>query len=608
MGRFTKNLSEEEERIILSRSFTSPFADISFVIPSEEFGPEEQATLAAKFSRSDKPYQAKFLESLDKNPAMARDLVQRIKENGRVKEGPSIGAALKSESARFHTDWSLGISYTSEERDEAIRSYGDGSIKDGANVLYHAENITDLDGKNVTQNPKDRPQVVSTRYIDRTKVLKRAEDNPDIKGSKHADQILETIRLLSDAYVNFTDRCTDYIEKHPTNQAFREFWLTPESIEEGVVEWKKKELRKDPERVFSDKDLEEKKAKIYKEREEGYPKYARKTVFDFTRYLLFPAITTSMAVASDARTLEEDLTTLLSSPLITARNLGENLLVEGRKVLPTLLGKNTHAGRNDFLIGLRQELTDFVMSRVEDERTKSYEITSRTNFVDHVIPSYNDAQLAASLVFPYSHCSIKQLYNHFAKNPTDITHVVDTVLRLRGRFDADPLELLHGGLMRETLIDYGGDRDLQRHRRGTKSKQLLSTYHGAETPDLFFEMGLQDEFQFLMQKVDKTYRRIVDDGCDPNVAQLMVPFAFRFRRLYSWQFGQDLFVSELRSRDGAISSYKRVALDIAREDTQRMPEFGRLFRTHHEDYPAHLINLKDAKAWYNSKRSSTILK
>jgi len=56
------------------------------------------------------------------------------------------------------------------------------------------------------------------------------------------------------------------------------------------------------------------------------------------------------------------------------------------------------------------------------------------------------------------------------------------------------------------------------------------------------------EFNSLMHKVDRTYRKIADE--DPYVAQLMVPFAFKFRRLYSWQFGQDLFCGTAQVKGG----------------------------------------------------------
>ncbi len=600
MGKFSRRFTDEQEKAILSLFFTNPYGDVSFIIPNRDFGPEEQAALAAKYSRDAKPYQAKFMELLDKDQNLNMDFINTLVHNPDAVDNFSIGSqSLRKDARRFHTRWSLG--FTPEEKDEAVRKFGDDSIKDAANALYYAENITDNDNKIITQNPRNRPQVVSTRYLDRRKALAEIENNSDIKNSRYGEEILYIAKKLGDAYIKFTDVCADFVEDNPLNLEFRtKYWLSQSNIEKELNEWKRAELEKDPARTFSNEELEKKRRSVKEKREKDYIGYARKTVFDFTRYLLFPAIPTSMAVASDARTLEEDLTNLLSAPLSTARDLGEIILSEGRKIMPTLLGEKTHARKNEFIISLRDELSYYAKTRIEAEKNKDYESTSRTNFVDKDIPSFNDMQLAAAVVFPHSSCSLKQLYDHFAKNRDDIRYVVDTILRLRTRFDQDLPELLQGGLMRETLIDYGADRDIQRHRRGFKTRQLLTTYHGYEIPELFPIAGLDKEFSELMMECDKTFRIVVDGN--KYVAQLTVPFAFKIRRLYSWQFGQDLFFSKLRSGEGGIISYRKVAWDIEDQDKERMPEFSRLFRVNRNVYPPELINLNEAKSWYNQEK------
>lgn len=612
MGRLTDIFTEEQERIILSGYFTNPFGDVAFVIPGSDFGPEEQAALAAKFSRSDRPYQAKFMEFVVKNfkaigAQGAKELFAIIE---RIKSGENlgisfVGRALRADTTRFHTQWSLG--FTSEERDSAIRGFGDDSIKDGASVLFHVQGLTDHDGKYITQNPKNRPQVVSTRYIDRSNVLDAISLNPDIQRSRYAEDIVGIITKLSDAYMRFSDICARFIEEHPMNRAFREYWLSNECVGKELELWKRTELQKDPNKTFTEDELARKFDQIKNKREKDYPGYARKTIFDFTRYFLVPAIPTSLACASDARTLEEDITTLLSAPLLTAVALGEEILKEGRKILPTLLGERTHARKSEYIVGLRQELTDLVRT-FEFEQARQYEVTPRVNYVDGAVKQFTDLQLAASAVYPYTYGSFAQLVDHFTRNPADVRKVVDIMLRLRGTHDPDAPELLHGGLIRETLIDYGADRDLQRHRRGFKSRQLLNTFLGYEIPDLFEivdrESGtnLVGEYKALMQEVDSVFRKIVDDN--PHVAQLIVPFGFKCRRLYSWAFGQDLFTAKLRSGEGGIISYRRAVWDIEQADRARMPEFSRLFRVNKTEYPPELINLKEAKEWYNANKRS----
>ena len=600
MGKFTKKFTEEQERAILSIYFTNPHGNVSFIRQTRDFGPEEQAALAAKYSRSDRGYQAQFLAQVEKDPNLDIAFIDAaVADPSLIERRFGLGVtSLRKDADRFHNQWSLG--FTPEEKDDAVRHFGDDSIKDGANVAYHTENITGLDNQVITMNPRNRPQVVSTRYIDRGKVLDHASNNPDIKASRHSGEILRVLEMLGDAYTRFTDISADYIRDHPTNLRFRdEAWLSKEVIEADLEKWKRVELKKDEERTFTDAELDVKRKDIYVKREKEYPAYARKTVFDFTRYFLTPGIPTMMGVITDARTLEEDLTNLLSSPLLSTQQLAHELMREGRKVLPVLLDPaKTHARKSDFIVNMRTELSDFVRTQVEAERTKNFARTNRVKLVD--VPSYNDAQLAAATVYPYSNCSMEQLYDHFATNHQNIKHIVDTILRLRGKFDADPPELLHGGFMKETLIDLGADRDLQRHRRLFKTRQLLTTYHGYEMPQLFPEAVLDKEFSAIMDEVDRTYRVIADDN--PYVAQLMVPFAFKVRRLYSSQFGQDLFMTKLRSGEGGIISYRIAMWDLADADQATAPEFARLLRVNRTTYPPHLIGLKEAKAWYNASK------
>ena len=115
-------------------------------------------------------------------------------------------------------------------------------------------------------------------------------------------------------------------------------------------------------------------------------------------------------------------------------------------------------------------------------------------------------------------------------------------------------------------------------------------------------MGVEDDFRRLMEKADEVYRSIERD--DPYVAQLMVPFAFKIPTLYSWSTGQNLFVSKLRSGEGGIISYRKVAWDIADEEKRIRPEFSRLLRVDRRVYPSELVNLGESKEWYNSFKRS----
>jgi len=586
MGRFTKRFTEKQERAILSLYFTNPFGDVSFVIPGRDFGPEEAAAEAAIYSRSPEPYQKRFLMHLEKEPDLDMDYIDSlVKDPTLANKGLLVGVAAKAATHRFHTRWTLGL--TEKEKDTALRSFGDDSIKEAANVLYLTERISDHDNKIISSNAKDRPQVKSSRYQEwnSDEVRKFVRENPDIQASRYADRIVDITNKLLSAYERFNDECAVFVEEHPLNLEFREFYFSEEAINESVEAWVSTRKKRDPDFHATDGDLAKQRGDIVKRREENYIKYARKAVTDSTRYLLFPAIPVNMAVASDARTLEEDITNLLSSPLESAVRLGETILEEGRKIMPTLLGKGTHARKSDFQVELREALTQFAKDRFEFDRTREYEESPRVSSLDGKVQMFTDLQLATTQMFPYTYGSFMQIAEHFKKHPHDVREVRDILKDLLfkvvnnvevNRYEPLPPELLHGGLMTEMLIDWGAYRDIQRHRRGFKSRQLHSTYLRFETPSLIEMAGLGNDFREIMREIDETFREIVDDN--PYVAQLMVPFAFKVRSLYSWSFGQDAYFAKLRSGPGGHISYRKAAWDVFEKDKERMPLFSELVK------------------------------
>ena len=599
MGKYTTRLTEEQERAILSLYFTNPFGSVSFIIPGRGFGPEEQASLAAQFSRNPAPYQQKFLALLERDIDM--EFVNALVANPALAhENQLLGRRARAESERFHAKWSLGV-MDDAWKDSNIRGYGDGSIKDAANLLYHIEGLPEIHTKVVTEQPTNRPQVASTRYIEWTDWISAAERNADILDSPYSSEILSLTRTFADAYNRFTDIGERFIAEHQLNTAFRDqHWMRAEAIDAAVQKTASQLHRKDPSRTFSETDFDDMRKAELAKREKDWTKYARKTVLDFTRSLLLPSIPTYMAVATDDTTLERDVTAMLSHPLRVVRELGDAVKAEAAKIVPTLMGTYTHAQRDEHQIELREALTRLTKT-LPMEVAREYHDPGRVHFND-AVDSYTDAQMAAAVVYPYSHASLDQLYRHFADNPSDVRRVVDTILSVRRNHDPrgfrrDPDELMHGGHLKETLINWGADRDLLRHRRQVKTRQLLSMHHGYETPELITTMGLKEEFDELMARAKSVF--LLVETNNPHTAQYAVPFAGKVRRLYSSQFGQDLFMTKLRSAEGGHIAYRTVAWDYERLNRRRMPHFSDLHRVDHDIFPEHLINLSEARKWFN---------
>lgn len=599
-GIFNTKFTRAEETAILSVFFTNPYGDVSFVIPGRGFGPEEQAALAARYSRSPEPYQKKFMKLLDPREMDMHAVDRIIRNPSLARQSDFVGRRAKGRSEAFHTQFALGIMDTAW-KDQAIRGFGHGSIKDGANLVYHVEQLPEIWTKLVTAQPTNRPQVASTRYIEWGDIIAAAESNPDIANSRHAEEIIGLYKRMMDAYPRFTDIGEKFIAEHALNGRFKEqAWLSDAAIDGELQNWMQTEREEDPDVVFKETTLARRREKIQSKREKDWTKYARKTCLDSTRSLLLPGIPTFMAVATDATSLERDITRMLSHPLQSVQALGESIKTEAVKIIPTLMGAYSHAKRDEHAIMLAMELGKFAAS-LSGEGFEDFEDPGRVKYYKPD-GTYGDHHLAAAVLYPFSHHSYSQLRHHFAFHSEDVDRVVDIMMEARETLDPngfcrDADQLMQGGSMYETLINWGADRDLVRHRRENKQRQLLSTNHGFEMPPLIEEFGLKEDFHELMAEAKKVYELVAE--ADPHLAQLVVPFAYRVRRLVSAQFGQDLFKVELRSRIGGHPSYRAVACEMADALRERNPKFSRLLRDHREEYPLELINLKQAKTWYD---------
>ena len=129
-------------------------------------------------------------------------------------------------------------------------------------------------------------------------------------------------------------------------------------------------------------------------------------------------------------------------------------------------------------------------------------------------------------------------------------------------------------------------------------RQTLTSEHGFETPQIITDAGLIKEYQGIMEKMSDVYDTIRKE--DPHVAQLVVPFANKCRRLLSWSQGQDAYYSELRSRGAGHDSYREIAFAVADNMAKKSPLVANNLRIERESYPQHLV--KGSRKWYNANK------
>ncbi|HEU5458487.1 MAG TPA: FAD-dependent thymidylate synthase [Terracidiphilus sp.] len=352
---------------------------------------------------------------------------------------------------------------------------------------------------------------------------------------------------------------------------------------------------------------------------ESWERTLRARAFDYARYLLPLATNTSLGEIVNARTLETQVSRLLSSPYAEVRELGHklrdaatgpafdvraragqtfvdkladqpdlaaeaaNLLTREVHTAPTLV---KYAEPNPYQIqtqaALRQAAAE-LLAKTPIASAPLVDLVERTESLE--------VELAATLVYSVSHHPYRQIRDLVASLPAArVNQLIELGIIHRGKHD-EALRAFHAGaaLRFDILMDIGGFRDMHRHRRATQILQGFTALHGYETPthgdlgpdvDLLAESGaLEGYHQAIRQAHSAGMRLAASSACDaPHNALYLLPLATRIRCLFKMDFAEAQYISELRSAPAGHFSYRRVAWEMFRALERQHPTLARHIR------------------------------
>jgi thymidylate synthase ThyX len=361
---------------------------------------------------------------------------------------------------------------------------------------------------------------------------------------------------------------------------------------------------------------------------EAYERTLKARAFDVARYLLPLATNTSLGQIVNARTLETQVSRLLSHPAAEVRDLGLKLReaatgpawnVNGQsaaafvqKLDPTLAEEAAglftrevrtaptlvkYAERNQYAIQTQAELAQaaaellanhpIAISPVVDlvERTETMEV-----------------ELASTLLYSAAHHAYRQIRDLVAALPAArVTEIIELGLKHRGHHDETLRAFRAGAALRfDILMDIGGFRDMHRHRRCVQIIQGFTALHGCEIPDcgdlepgvnLLAEAGILAEFQSALDQAQAASARIAASAA-PEAAQsalYLLPLATRIRSLFKMDFAEAQYISELRSAPAGHFSYRRIAWEMYKALERQHPTLAKHIRVTDFTQPIDLL-------------------
>jgi thymidylate synthase ThyX len=493
-------------------------------------------------------------------PAGARNSTDVFAVHG---ADPEVLAYAMAKYSRSSLSMRESLTEISSQRAEQFLNtfyfeYGHRSIADLAHIAFAVERLSLLGAMVLVDEQRWDGQERSTRYQN---FLKSGWYLPDFSDDpKSAALYVETVHDLFETYQKTTAAVHEALRRRVTK---------PEAM-----------------------------------KPEAYERTLKARAFDVARYLLPLATNTSLGQIVNARTLETQVSRLLSHPMAEIRELGvklrdaatgpawniqaqaatgfveklestdrelagqaAQLFLREVKTAPTLV---KYAHPNEYLMKTQAELR-----QVARELTGGVPIAAAP-VVDLVERTESlEVELAATLIYSAGQHSYRQTRDVVAALPdARVNEVIELGLRHRGRHD-EAFRAFHAGaaLRFDFLMDIGGFRDMHRHRRCTQIIQPLTTAHGFEIPDngdmgpgvnLLEEAGVLPEFASALRRAHTASSEIAESNAPEaqHSALYLLPMATRIRSLFKMDFAEAQYISELRSAPAGHFSYRRIAWEM----------------------------------------------
>jgi thymidylate synthase ThyX len=356
-------------------------------------------------------------------------------------------------------------------------------------------------------------------------------------------------------------------------------------------------------------------------KQETYDRTLRARAFDISRYLLPLATNTSLGEIVNARTLESQVSRLLSHTHKEVRYLGELLkraatspaynanheslrelvkqirgvspelaeraeqeLLREVRVAPTLV---KYADPNKYEIETRRELR-----QVASELMGNLPIASAPT-VDLLNAEPLDVELATTLVYQHCHYPYRQIRDAVQAAGEHIRReIIDLGLRHRGSHDEMLRAFCAGQQFRfDILMDVGGFRDMHRHRRCIQIGQEFTTEHGYDVPEELQAAGVRGSYDAVMRRAAAAVEELSQGpGTEAREnSQYAIPLGFRKRTLFKMDFAEVVYISELRTGPAGHFSYRNVAYAMYEAVAKKYPALAKYLRVHDVRKPVDLL-------------------
>lgn len=314
------------------------------------------------------------------------------------------------------------------------------------------------------------------------------------------------------------------------------------------------------------------------EPQSAWERSIRAKALDLLRGLLPASTLSHVGIYASGQAYEQLLLRLAASPLPEAREIGAMAHEELGAVIPSFIsrvGRPERGGEWISYLQERRETTERWVARMGlDRRDGADAPTVELIHVDGTEESLLASSLYEATGLPESEI-VKRLGT---LDPIEREGLLSDLCGARGNRRHRPGRGWEAVRYRfEIVSDYGGFRDMQRHRMLTCQWQSLSPDLGAGVPEEVVDAGVGDAYQRALDISRNEFARLEQIG-KPEAAPYALCLGYRIRYVLDMNAREAMHVCELRSGREGHPTYRAVAQAMHEQISAVHPAIGGAMR------------------------------
>ncbi|WP_213318851.1 FAD-dependent thymidylate synthase [Chlamydiifrater volucris] len=303
----------------------------------------------------------------------------------------------------------------------------------------------------------------------------------------------------------------------------------------------------------------------------------RARVLDCLRGLLPTATLTNVGFFGNGRFWQSLVQRLQLHNLSEVKKIGENILSELKSVIPSFVSRaEFHHRHHRSLARFQEGMVERIRSVSNKTKVPLMPLEAGVNLV------YGDPEgiykVCAGILFPYTNISLSELVDLCKKMPNkELNSIIEAVTYPReNRRHKSPRGLECAEFAFDIVADFGGYRDLQRHRMLTQERQLLTANLGYDFPKELIDTPMEKPFRDALERAGEAYKAMADEF--PEEAQYVVPMAYHIRWMFHINARALQWLCELRSQPQGHINYRSLSIAMARAVCEFDPRYEPFFK------------------------------